>query len=194
MVNIAANAQNKTHKASKRKFPMTTKAAVVQVRSAAEGPSFLGQRRVSTANACLPGHGSHGCRRRDAALSGAVDSDSVYMSSKNGSLKQINSISEANRRFDSGNSCKRLGPSRVYELHDSTLPFVWLIEFIHPLNYPLICSYKRDRCLPPRHVAARLTRYDTTHTRPARIIPRGEEPAGDSTPSRQAGTDRGRLD
>ena len=34
------------------------------------------------------------------------------------------------RNFDSCNSCKRLVPSRLHELHESKFPFVSRIEFI----------------------------------------------------------------
>ena len=37
---------------------------------------------------------------------------------------------ETNRNFDSCNSCKRLVPSRLHELHESKFPFVSRIEFI----------------------------------------------------------------
>ena len=35
-----------------------------------------------------------------------------------------------NGNFDSCNSCKRLGTSRLHELHESKLPFVPRIKFI----------------------------------------------------------------
>ena len=37
---------------------------------------------------------------------------------------------ETNGNFDSCNSCKRLVPSRLHELHESKFPFVSRIEFI----------------------------------------------------------------
>ena len=37
---------------------------------------------------------------------------------------------ETNGNFDSCNSCKRLGTSRLHELHESKFPFVSRIEFI----------------------------------------------------------------
>ena len=37
---------------------------------------------------------------------------------------------EINGNFDSCNSCKRLAPSRLHELHESKFPFVLRIEFI----------------------------------------------------------------
>ena len=46
------------------------------------------------------------------------------------SLEWINSIRETNENFNSCNSCKRLIPSRLHELHDSKFSFVSHIEFI----------------------------------------------------------------
>ena len=46
------------------------------------------------------------------------------------SFERINSIRETNGNFDSCSSCKRLVPSRLHELHESTFPFVSRIEFI----------------------------------------------------------------
>ena len=37
---------------------------------------------------------------------------------------------ETNGNFDSCNSCKRLGTSRLHESHESKFPFVSRIEFI----------------------------------------------------------------
>ena len=45
-------------------------------------------------------------------------------------FQRINSVCETNGSFDSCNSCKRLVPSRLHELHDSKLPFVSRIESI----------------------------------------------------------------
>ena len=45
------------------------------------------------------------------------------------SFERINSIRETNGNFDSCNSCKRLVPSRLHELHEKNL-FVSRIEFI----------------------------------------------------------------
>ena len=56
--------------------------------------------------------------------------DPVYMSRKFESFERINSIRETNGNFDSRNSCKRLGISRLHELHESKFPFVSRIEFI----------------------------------------------------------------
>ena len=57
----------------------------------------------------------------------AVD-DPGYMSRKKfESLERMNSIRETNGSFD---SCKRLVPTRLHELHESKLPFVSRIEFI----------------------------------------------------------------
>ena len=52
------------------------------------------------------------------------------MSKKFESFERINSIRETNGNFDSCNSCKRLVPSRLHELHESKFPFVSRIEFI----------------------------------------------------------------
>ena len=46
------------------------------------------------------------------------------------SFERINSIRETKGNFDSCNSCKRLGTSRLHELHESKFPFVSRIEFI----------------------------------------------------------------
>ena len=62
--------------------------------------------------------------------SGCVSNDPVYMSRKFESFKRINSIRVTNENFDSCNSCKRLGISRLHELHKSKFPFVTRIEFI----------------------------------------------------------------
>ena len=45
-------------------------------------------------------------------------------------FERINSMRETNGNFDSCNSCKRLGTSRLHELHESKFPFVSRIEFI----------------------------------------------------------------
>ena len=49
---------------------------------------------------------------------------------KSESFERINSIRETNGNFDSCNSCKRLVPSRLHELHESKFTFVSRIEFI----------------------------------------------------------------
>ena len=46
------------------------------------------------------------------------------------SFERINSIRETNGNFDSCISCKRLGTSRLHDLHESKFPFVSRIEFI----------------------------------------------------------------
>ena len=46
------------------------------------------------------------------------------------SFERINSIRETNGNFGSCNSCKRLGTSRLHELHEPKFPFVSRIEFI----------------------------------------------------------------
>ena len=48
------------------------------------------------------------------------------------SLERINSIRETNGNFDSCISWKRLGTSRLHELHESKFPFVSRIEFVRP--------------------------------------------------------------
>ena len=45
----------------------------------------------------------------------------------------MNSIRETNGNFDSCNSCKRLVPSRLQELHESKFPFVSRIKFIRSI-------------------------------------------------------------
>ena len=45
-------------------------------------------------------------------------------------FERISSIRETNGNFDSCISCKRLGTSRVHELHESKFPFVSRIECI----------------------------------------------------------------
>ena len=54
----------------------------------------------------------------------------IHEQKKFESFERINSIRETNGNFDSCNSCKRLGTSRLHELHDSKFPFVSRIEFI----------------------------------------------------------------
>ena len=46
------------------------------------------------------------------------------------SFERINSIRETNGNFDAYNSCKRLIPSRLHELHETKFPFASRIEFI----------------------------------------------------------------
>ena len=55
------------------------------------------------------------------------------MSRKLESLERINVMRETNGSFDSRNSCKRLGPSRLRELHGSKLPVASRLEFIRSL-------------------------------------------------------------
>ena len=59
-----------------------------------------------------------------------TDGDPGYMTRKIRKFQRINSIRETNGNFDSCNSCKRLGTSRLHELHESKFPFVSRIEFI----------------------------------------------------------------
>ena len=59
----------------------------------------------------------------------------------------INSIGVANGNFDSCNSCKRLGTSRLHELHESIFSFVSRIEYIRSKlsNYSAHVSARRVR-------------------------------------------------
>ena len=54
----------------------------------------------------------------------------IHEQKKFESFERINSIRETNGNFDSCNSCKRLGTSRLHEMHESKFPFVSRIEFI----------------------------------------------------------------
>ena len=54
----------------------------------------------------------------------------IHEQKKIESFERINSIRKTNGNFDSCNSCKRLGTSRLHELHESKFPFVSRIEFI----------------------------------------------------------------
>ena len=56
--------------------------------------------------------------------------DPVYMSRKNRKFRTEKFDTEINGNFDSCNSCKRLGTSRLHELHEPKFPFVSRIEFI----------------------------------------------------------------
>ena len=57
-------------------------------------------------------------------------SDPGYMRRQIQSLERRNTIHETNLSFDSCKSCKRLGTSRLHDLHESKLPFVLRTEFI----------------------------------------------------------------
>ena len=57
------------------------------------------------------------------------------------SFERINSIRETNGNFDSCNSCKRLVPSRLHELHESKFPFVSRIEFIRSKHSNFLLMY-----------------------------------------------------
>ena len=80
------------------------------------------------------------------------------------SFERINSIRETNGNFDSCNSCKRLGTSRLHELHESKFPFVSRIEFIRSKlsNFSAHVYGVIDE-LKPLHLAeARLNAGDDT--------------------------------
>ena len=67
---------------------------------------------------------------RDTAPAVLSTTDTGYMSRQIRSFERINSIRVTNGNFNSSNSCKRLGTSRLHELHESKFPFVTCIEFI----------------------------------------------------------------
>ena len=62
------------------------------------------------------------------------------------SFEGINSIRETNGNFDPCNSCNRLVPSRLHELHESKFPFVSRIEFICSKLSIFFCSCIRAHC------------------------------------------------
>ena len=68
------------------------------------------------------------------------------------SFERINSIRETNESFDSCNSCKRLGTSRLHELHViQKFPFVSRIEFIRSKlsNFSAhVYGVRTGRCCP----------------------------------------------
>ena len=66
------------------------------------------------------------------------DGDPGYMSRKIKSFERINSIQETNGNFDSCKTCKRLGTSRLQELHESKFQRVSRIKFIR--SKPSNCS------------------------------------------------------
>ena len=72
--------------------------------------------------------GTAGRTGLDTRQAGVGDPDT--WAEKFESFERINSIRETNGNFDSCNSCKRLGTSRLHELHESKFPFVSRIEFI----------------------------------------------------------------
>ena len=69
-------------------------------------------------------------RQGQVPLTDAPLCDTYTCAEKFESFERINSIRETNGNFDSCNSCKRLVPSRLHELHESKFPFVSRIEFI----------------------------------------------------------------
>ena len=68
------------------------------------------------------------------------------------SFERINSKRETNGNFDSCNSCKRLGTSRLHELHESKFPFVSRIEFIRSklsnFSAHVYGATERASCIP----------------------------------------------
>ena len=72
------------------------------------------------------------------------------------SFERINSIRETNGNFYSCNSCKRLVPSRLHELHESKFPFVSRIEFIRSKlsNFSAHVNVVSVRFRPPGSVTA----------------------------------------
>ena len=64
----------------------------------------------------------------------------IHEQKKIESFEQINSIRVPDESFDSCNSCKRLGTSRLHESHVSKLPFVSRIEFIRSKLPVFFCS------------------------------------------------------
>ena len=80
----------------------------------------------------LAGTAAHG-------TSAKANIDPGYMSRQFESFERINSIRVTNGNFDSCNSCKWLGTSRLHDLHQSKFSFVTRIEFIRSiflLMYP----------------------------------------------------------
>ena len=74
----------------------------------------------------------HVCKSPSANKTGGTEKRSPdTCAEKFESLERINLIHERNGNFDLYNSCKRLVPSRLHELHESKFPFVSRIEFIH---------------------------------------------------------------
>ena len=65
-----------------------------------------------------------------AGLLGQSEGGPGYMRRKFISYEWMNSIRETNGNFHSCNSCKRLVPSRLHELHESKFPFVSRIKYI----------------------------------------------------------------
>ena len=86
-------------------------------RSQPTQPLHPADRRAGDPSPSLPG-------REGASLT------SYLWAEKFESFERINSIPETNGNFDSCISCKRLGTSRLHELHESKSPFVSRIEFI----------------------------------------------------------------
>ena len=97
------------------------------------------------------------------------------------SFERINSIRETNGNIDSCNSCKRLVPSRLHELHEPKFPFVSRIQFIRSkLSYfsahvygvtvffsvaMLTALLPEKNCSLSSTTGVRLRRYGATLTR-----------------------------
>ena len=119
------------------------------------------------------------------------------------SFERINSIRETNGNFDSCNSCKRLVPSRLHELHESKFPFVSRIEFIRSklsnfsahvsgvgVGAPLIVWSAPLRRARRAATPAALTHgpnKTTTHDTPPSPKPRASDPQQHNTRRRGLG-------
>ena len=99
--------------------------------------------------------------RRAAADAAADNNDPGYLSRKTfESFERINSIRVTNRNFDSCNSCKLLGTSRLHELHESKFSVCDTYR-IYPLEtFEFFCSCIRSQCVRRREGG---TNYDGKH-------------------------------
>ena len=79
---------------------------------------------IFTLGGCLLGNGAISARLV------CCGNDPVYMSRKIRKFRTDKFDTWNKRKFYSCNSCKRLGTSRLHELHESKFPFVSRIEFI----------------------------------------------------------------
>ena len=123
------------------------------------GPVFFPVSRPSLATALGRTDGNY--PDHDRHVSPVCASSTTYTwAEKLESFERINSMRETNGNFDSCNSCKRLGTSRLHELHESKFPFVSRIEFIrsklsnfsahaYGVIYTVVPSGRRTaRCAP----------------------------------------------
>ena len=78
------------------------------------------------------------------------------------SFKRINSIRETDGSFDLCNSGKRLGTSRLHELHESMLQFISRIEFIRSKFSNLSAHVSGIRLPRPRSNPYRIPRLTPT--------------------------------